>query len=74
VLQQRKRGRYRAVGAKRLRVKRDGTFKGLFVPSRSATYRFYVVAKLDRATVRGASRAYRVGVRRSRGGGAVAPK
>jgi hypothetical protein len=73
VLQQRKRGRFRTVGAKRLRVKRNGTFTGRFVPSRSATYRFYVVAKLDRITVRGASRAYRLGVQRSRGGGAVAP-
>ena len=40
---------------------------------RRRTYRFYVVAKLDRATVRGASKAYRLGVARSRGGGAVAP-
>ena len=73
VLQVRKRGRFRTVGAKRLRVKRNGTFRGRFVPASSATYRFYVVAKPDRTTVRGASRAYRLGVARSRGGGAVAP-
>ena len=73
VLQVRRRGRFRTVGAKRLRVKRDGTFRGRFVPAGSATYRFYVVAKPDRLTVRGASRAYRLGVARSRGGGAVAP-
>ena len=73
VLQVRKRGRFRTVGAKRLRVKRDGSFRGLFVPAQSATYRVYVVAKPDRITVRGASRIYSLGVRRSRGGGAVAP-
>ena len=73
VLQQRRRGRFRTVGARRLRVRRDGTFRGRFVPSSRATYRFYVVAKLDRATVRGASKAYRLAVARSRGGGAVAP-
>jgi hypothetical protein len=73
VLQQRRRGRFRTVGARRLRVKRNGTFSGRFVPSKSTTYRFYVVAKLDRATVRGASKAYRLSVARSRGGGAIAP-
>jgi hypothetical protein len=73
VLQQRRRGRYRTVGARRIRVKADGTFRGRFVPSSKAVYRFYVVAKLDRATVRGASKAYRLSVARSRGGGAIAP-
>ena len=73
VLQVRRDGRYRTVGAKRLRVKRDGTFAGRFVPARAASFRFYVVSKPDRFTVRGASRAYRLGVSRTRGGGAVAP-
>ena len=73
VLQVRRGGRYRTVGAERLRVRRGGTFTGRFVPARAATFRFYVVAKPDRFTVRGASRAYRLGVSRTRGGGAVAP-
>ena len=54
-------------------VKRNGKFKGRFVPGSSAIYRVYVVARPDRATVRGASRIYRLGVARSRGGGAAAP-
>ena len=73
VLQVRKRGRFRKAGIKRLRVKKNGSFRGRFVPARSATYRFYVVAKPDRLTVRGASRTFRLGVARSRGGGAAAP-
>ena len=31
---ERRRGRFRTVGAKRLRVKRDGTFRGRFVPGK----------------------------------------
>ncbi len=73
VLQQLKRGRYRTVGAKLLRVRRNGTFRGRFVPARATSYRFYVVAKPDRATVRGASKPYRIAIGRSRGGGAAAP-
>ncbi len=62
------------MGARRLRVRRDGTFRGSFVPARSAVYRFYVVAKPDRLTVRGATKALRLVAARSRGGGAVAPQ
>ena len=73
VLQVRVRGRFRTAGTRRLRVKRNGTFRGRFVPASAATYRFYVVAKQDIRTVRGASRAYRLGVARSRGGGTISP-
>ena len=73
VLQQRRRGRYRTVGTRRLRVRGDGTFRGRFVPASAATYRLYVVAKRDRATVRAASPRYRLAVRRRASGGAFAP-
>jgi hypothetical protein len=73
VLQQRRRGRFVTVGARRLRVRRGGTFRGRFVPASVATYRFYAVAKRDRISARGASLKYTLAVGRARGGGVAAP-
>ncbi len=72
VLQQRRGGRWRTVGTRRLRVSRDGSFRGRFAPLSLGAYRFYVVAKRDRATARGASRRITLTAAR-RGGGAAAP-
>jgi hypothetical protein len=73
VLQQRRRGRYRTVGTRRLRVRGDGSYRGGFAPARAGVYRFYIVAKADRATARAASAKYRVVVRRRSSGGASGP-
>jgi len=73
VLQLRSAGRFRTVAVKPLRVTRRGRFRGSFVPAGSATYRYYVVAKADRVTARGASRRYVLRVGRPGGGGAAAP-
>ena len=73
VLQLRVRGRFRTVGTRRLKVMRDGRFRGWFAPARKGVYRFYVVARADRSTTRGASAKYAVRVTSSRGGGASAP-
>jgi len=43
------------------------------VPARGGTYRFYVVARGDRATARAATAKFLVRVGRSRAGGAGAP-
>ena len=61
MLQQRKRGRYRTVGRKVVRV-RAGRFRSSFVPAYRATYRYAIVAKSDDDTDRGSTgwRALRV--------------
>jgi hypothetical protein len=69
VLQQRIRGRFRTVGARAVRTRR-GRFSSSFVPQFSAAYRFYVVARADLDTDRGASELRILRVTRSRG---VAP-
>ena len=61
--QQRRGGRNRKLGARAVRV-RKGKFRTSFRPHRTGLYRFYVVAKADRSTVRGSSRAHLVRVRR----------
>jgi len=58
VLQVRRAGRFRNVGVTALRVGRNGRFRGSFVPAASGTYRYQVVARADRITVRGASPRY----------------
>jgi N-acetylmuramoyl-L-alanine amidase-like protein len=63
VLQQRRGERNRKLGARAVRV-RKGRFRTSFTPARTGLYRFYVVAKADRATVRGSSGAHLVRVRR----------
>ena len=64
-----KRGRgFRTVGTRTLKVARSGRFRGTFVPARSGTYRFYVVARADRTTARSASSKFLMRVGRSRGG------
>jgi hypothetical protein len=73
VLQQKRGRRFRTVGTKAVRTRRDGRFRGTFVPARSGTYRFYVVARGDRSTARSATRKFTLRVGRSRGGGAKAP-
>jgi hypothetical protein len=54
VLQQRIRGRYRKVGARRVRTRR-GRFSTSFVPAFRAGYRYAVVAKSDDDTDRGST-------------------
>jgi hypothetical protein len=54
VLQQRVKGRFRKVGAQRVRV-RKGEFEGSFVPAFRALYRYQVVAKSDDDTDRAAT-------------------
>jgi len=75
VLKVRRGNRWPVVGVERLRVARNGTFRGSFVPAGSRLYRYYVTSRADSVTARGASRAYklRVSVPRTRGGGVVAP-
>lgn len=72
VLQLERRGRFRKVGAKALRTRRKGGFRGSFVPARAGRYRFYVATKADRALGRGASRKVVVRVAKVARGGAVA--
>ena len=62
VLQQRKHGHFRTVGAKAVRT-RAGRFSTSFVPGFRASYRYAVVAKSDTDTDRGSTgwRALRVG-------------
>ncbi|MDQ3769609.1 MAG: peptidoglycan recognition protein, partial [Actinomycetota bacterium] len=75
VLQVRRGHRWRVVSVKRLRVGRDRTFRGSFVPAGSKRYRYYVTARADSVTARGASQAYqlRVGGPGTGDGGVVAP-
>jgi hypothetical protein len=54
VLQQLRAGRWRNVGSSTVRV-RDGRFRASFVPGSVARYRFYVVARADVDTDRGAT-------------------
>jgi N-acetylmuramoyl-L-alanine amidase len=54
VVQRRVGGRYRKAGARTVRARR-GRFATSFVPARSGVYRYYVVAKADLDTDRGAS-------------------
>jgi hypothetical protein len=71
---QRKRGRsFRTVGTVALKTRRDGRFRGSFVPARAGTYRYYIVARRDRSTARAATPKFRVRVGRSRAGGTGAP-
>jgi hypothetical protein len=55
VLQLWRRGHFRTVGVKSLRTTRKGNFNGSFIPAGSGRYRFYVVAKADDLTTRGAT-------------------
>ena len=73
VLQHRRGRRFRTVGTRAVKTHRDGRFQGFFVPARGGTYRFYVVARGDRATARAATAKFLVRVGRSRAGGAGAP-
>ncbi len=75
VLQVRRGSRWLVVGVKSLRVARNGTFRGSFVPAGSTLYRYYVTARADTVTARAASPAFelRVSRARTRGGGVVAP-
>jgi hypothetical protein len=73
VLQRKRGGRFRTVGTLALKTRRDGRFRGSFVPARAGTYRLYVVARRDRATARAATRKLSIRVGRSRGGGTGAP-
>jgi hypothetical protein len=73
VLQRERGGRFRTVGTLALKTRRDGRFRGSFVPARAGTYRYYIVARRDRSTARAATRKLSVRVGRSRGGGAGAP-
>jgi hypothetical protein len=73
VLQVRRGRSFRTVGTKTVKVPRNGRFRGTFVPARSGTYRFYVVARAGRTTARSASSKFLLRVGRSRGGGARAP-
>jgi hypothetical protein len=70
VLQQRRGKRWKVVGVRKLKVAKNGSFRGSFVAADSGAFRFYVASRRDSATARGASRAYRLAVRGSRGGGA----
>ena len=54
VLQLRRRGAWRRVGRKRLRVRR-GRFRASFVPARRGRFRVYVVARADSKTAKGRS-------------------
>ena len=73
VLQQKRGARFRTVGTQAIKTRRDGRFRATFVPVRSGTYRFYLVARADRSTARAATRKLAVRVGRSRGGGAAPP-
>ncbi len=73
VLQQKRGRRFRTVGTVALKTRRDGRFRGSFVPARAGTYRYYIVARRDRSTARAATPKFVVGVGRSRSGGAGAP-
>ncbi|MGI9080665.1 MAG: peptidoglycan recognition protein family protein, partial [Thermoleophilaceae bacterium] len=73
VLQHLRGRRFRTIGTRALKTRRDGRFQGFFVPARPGTYRFYVVARSDRATARAASAKLTVRVGRARGGGLAAP-
>ena len=42
-------------GVKRLRVARNGTFRGSLVPAGAGRYRYYVASRADRLNARGAS-------------------
>ena len=64
VLQVRRGRRWAVVGVKRLRVARDGTFRGSFIPAGSALYRYYVTSRADGVTARAASAAYELRVSR----------
>jgi hypothetical protein len=66
VLQLRRGGVYRRVGVSAWRVRR-GRYRASFVPAGAGVYRFYLVAKGDRATDRGASPAQLVTVSRFAG-------
>ncbi|MGH2744998.1 MAG: hypothetical protein ACRDN8_21420, partial [Thermoleophilaceae bacterium] len=73
VLQQKRGRRFRTVGTRAVKTRRDGRFQGFFVPARAGRYRFYVVARRDAKTARAATAKFGVRVGRSRGGGAVGP-
>ncbi len=73
VLQRKRGARFSTVATYAVRTRRDGRFRGTFVPARSGTYRFFIVARGDRSTARAATRKLSLRVGRSRGGGAAAP-
>jgi N-acetylmuramoyl-L-alanine amidase len=65
VLQLRRHGRNRKLGVKAVRT-RKGSFRTSFTPSGTGLYRFYVAAKADSRTTRGASRPYLVRIQAAR--------
>jgi hypothetical protein len=75
VLQQLRRGRWRTVGTRRVRVTR-GRFSSSFVPEGTGRYRVWVFAPGDASTVTSSSRVFtlRVAGPPSRRGGAVAAR
>jgi N-acetylmuramoyl-L-alanine amidase len=63
VVQYRVRGRWGSPGVRRVRAKK-GRFETFFYPGRSGSWRYYVVAKADDSTLRGASEKRLLSVRR----------
>ena len=64
LVQYRRNGRWGRPGVRAVRA-RQGRFETFFLPGRSGRWRFYVVAKADAATLRGASDRYELVVRGS---------
>ena len=73
VLQHRRGRRFRTVGTRGVRTRRDGRFRSTFVPARAGSYRYYFVARADSSPARAATRKITLRVGRSRGGGTGAP-
>ncbi len=73
VLQHRRGRRFRTVGTRAVKTRRDGRFRSTFVPTRMGTYRYYIVARPDSSTARAATGKIILRVGRSRGGGAAPP-
>jgi len=61
-VQYRRGSRWGKPGVRAVRA-RGGEFETYFLPGRAGRWRFYVVAKADERTLRGASQAYELGVR-----------
>jgi hypothetical protein len=67
VVQNRRGGRWRGLVTRALRT-RSGRFRTSFVPARSGSYRFYVVAKTDSVSERGRTDIRLLRVGRTSGG------
>ena len=72
IVRRQRGGVWQLRGEKILRVRR-GRFAGSFRPARAGSYRVYVVARADKVTDRGRSRAHGVTVTRAAGGSPALP-